>query len=81
MPTRKPKAILAEAAATRKHSINLSVPVSERLRRVSFDHRLSEASVVEFALREWFKVGDDAKLASILRSAGASGRRTITGSD
>jgi|GEM_PF-5901682 len=77
MSTRK--LILAETNATRKHSINLSLTVSNRLRRISFENHLSEASITEFALAELFKAGDDSKLASILRSAGASGRRTITG--
>jgi len=78
MPKKAPRT-LARASATRKHSINLSVDVSDRLRRLSFDQRLSEASIAEHALREFFRGGDDAKLASVLRSEGASGRRTITG--
>ena len=76
---KKATGTLARASATRKHSINLSLDISSRLRRLSFDQRISEASITEYALREFFRGGDDARLASVLRNAGASGRRTITG--
>lgn len=72
---------LGEAEKTRKHSVNLSVDVSDRLRNLAFQNTLSEASICELALRQLFATGDDKKLVNVLREAGAKGRRTITGSD
>lgn len=70
---------LGETSETRKHSINLARGVSDRLRRLAFENTISEAAVVEYALRQLFLERDDRKLARVLREAGARGRRTITG--
>ena len=70
---------LAEATSTRKHSVNLAQDVSDRLRVLAFHNTISEAAIVEHALREFFDTGSDAKLVTILKAAGARGRRTITG--
>jgi len=73
------KTNLGEATSTRKHSVNLSEDVSNRLRRLAFENTISEAAIVEHSVRLFFATGDDKKLVAVLRDAGAKGRRIITG--
>ncbi|MGP6157605.1 MAG: hypothetical protein ACLPYS_08905 [Vulcanimicrobiaceae bacterium] len=56
-------------------SHTLDSVVAERLRYFAFHERVSESAVIEFALREFFKAGDDAALGRRLRESGAALRR------
>ncbi len=59
-----------------KVSHTLSLPLAERLERFAFFQRVSESSVIEHSLREFFAVSDDdAALGDLLRRAGAGRRR------
>ena len=59
--------------ATVSHT--LDAEVAERLRHFAFRERISESAVIEFALRDLFDAGDDARLGRRLRDAGAALRR------
>jgi hypothetical protein len=60
-----------------KLSVNVSADVGARLRRVAFDERLSESSIVEIALAQLFgKNSTDGGLGRFLRDHGATLRRT-----
>jgi hypothetical protein len=66
----------ADAAAARsKLSVNVSHDISERLRSLAYNHRLSESSIVEVALTMFFARGDDEVLGVILKQLGATLRR------
>jgi predicted transcriptional regulator len=64
------------APAVVKLSVNVSADVGNRLRRVAFNERISESSVVEIALAQLFgRSGSDAALGRTLREQGATLRR------
>lgn len=63
------------AAARSKLSVNVSHDISERLRSLAYNHRLSESSIVEVALTMFFARGDDEVLGVILKQLGATLRR------
>ncbi len=58
-----------------KLSVNVTRDIGIRLRRIAFDERVSESSIVEIALNGLFADMSDAKLGEFLRSQGASLRR------
>ena len=58
-----------------KLSVNVTRDVGIRLRRIAFDERVSESSIVEIALNGLFTEMSDAQLGEFLRSQGASLRR------
>jgi len=59
-----------------KMSMNVSRDLSARLRRLAFDARLSESSIVEVALRTFLaQSDDDQKIGDLLRRHGATLRR------
>jgi predicted transcriptional regulator len=60
---------------TMKLSINVANEIGERLRRLAFDRRVSESSIVEVALQALYADRDDHALAHVLREGGASLRR------
>jgi predicted transcriptional regulator len=60
---------------TMKLSINVAHEIGERLRRLAFDRRVSESSIVEVALQALYADRDDHALAHVLREGGASLRR------
>ncbi len=62
-------------ASTMKLSINVAEDLGARLRRLAFDLRVSESSIVEVALGLLYEAGDDHVIADILRLRGASLRR------
>jgi hypothetical protein len=62
-------------ASTMKLSINVAEDLGARLRRLAFDLRVSESSIVEVALGLLYETGEDPEIAGILRSRGASLRR------
>lgn len=63
-----------------KLSVNVSYDVGRRLKRLAFEQRLSESSIVEVALGLLFARGDDEHLGTLLRQRGASLRRKLRGS-
>ena len=60
---------------TMKLSINVAHEIGHRLRRLAFDRRVSESSIVEVALQALYADRDDHALAHVLREGGASLRR------
>jgi hypothetical protein len=71
-PSKSPGAIVRRPPARSKLSVNVSHAVSERLRSLAYDYRLSESSIVEVALTIFFERGDDALLGVLLRQLGAT---------
>ena len=65
----------AKQASTMKLSINVAEDLGARLRRLAFDLRVSESSIVEVALGLLYESGEDNEIAEILRQRGASLRR------
>jgi len=63
------------APKSHKLSLNVSPDTGARLRRLAFEQRLSESSIVEAALCMLFQRGDDEQLGTLLRTLGASLRR------
>ncbi len=61
------------AISTVSHTLDTAV--AERLRYVAFHERVSESAVIEYALREFFKTGEDGALGRRLRESGAALRR------
>ena len=62
-------------STTVKLSVNVAAEVGDRLRHVAFEHRLSESSIVEVALRLLFRDSAGTGLGALLRQQGASLRR------
>ncbi len=62
-------------SAAIKLSVNVSSAIGRRLRKVAFEERLSESSIVEIALATLFTRTSDANLGKYLRERGASLRR------
>ena len=60
-----------------KLSVNVSDDIGKRLRRIAFEERLSESSIVEIALGQLFGLTTDATVGTFLRERGASLRRGI----
>lgn len=58
-----------------KFSINLSSEVGSELRRVAFEERVSESSVIEVALRQLFRRVSSERLGIFLKQNGACLRR------
>ena len=58
-----------------KFSINLSADVGSELRRIAFDERVSESSVIEIALRHLFRRVSSDRLGVFLKQNGACLRR------
>jgi predicted transcriptional regulator len=58
-----------------KLSVNVSADVGQRLRRIAFEERLSESSIVEIALMDFFGRMSEVEVGSYLRAQGATLRR------
>lgn len=58
-----------------KFSINLSSQVGSELRRIAFEERVSESSVIEIALRQLFRKVSTDRLGPFLKQNGACLRR------
>lgn len=70
----EPNAVRAGASAV-KLSVNVSNDIGARLRKIAFDERLSESSIVEISLDMLFAKSTDAQIGKVLRERGASLRR------
>ena len=66
----------ADAVGPVKLSVNVSHDIGSRLRKIAFDERLSESSIVEIALESLFSKSSDSQIGKFLRDRGASLRRT-----
>ncbi len=74
----KAASVSAVTAATPKAvklSVNVSAETGRRLRKVAFEERLSESSIVEIALEMLFSRTTEATVGKYLREHGASLRR------
>lgn len=60
-----------------KLSVNVSGDVGQRLRRIAFEERLSESSIVQIALSLMFDRTADGSVGEFLREQGASLRRGL----
>ena len=60
-----------------KLSVNVSSDVGQRLRRIAFEERLSESSIVQIALSLMFDRTTEASVGEFLREQGASLRRGV----
>lgn len=58
-----------------KFSINLSAEVGSELRRIAFEERVSESSIIEIALRHLFRRVSSDRLGVFLKQNGACLRR------
>lgn len=58
-----------------KFSINLSSDVGSELRRIAFEERVSESSVIEIALRQLLRRVSSERLGVFLKQNGACLRR------
>lgn len=58
-----------------KFSVNISSDVGLELKRIAFDNRVSESSVIEIALRQLFGRVSNERLGGFLRQNGACLRR------
>jgi predicted transcriptional regulator len=65
----------APAPSTMKLSINVAHEIGDRLRRLAFERRVSESSIVEVALTALYADREDHELAHVLREGGATLRR------
>jgi hypothetical protein len=65
----------SEQARAVKLSVNVSAEVGWRLRKIAFEERLSESSIVEIALEELFSRTTETTVGKFLRERGASLRR------
>ncbi len=67
----------ASPEASVKLSVNVSGDIGQRLRRVAFQERLSESSIVQIALSLMFDKTSDSSVGAFLREQGASLRRGV----
>lgn len=78
MNGRQKKQIDAEVGTpvnAHRFTVNISDDVSSELRRIAFDQRVSESSVIEIALRQLFRRVPSEALGAFLRQHGACLRR------
>jgi len=64
-----------KATALRKLSINVPEEIGLRLKRMAFDHDVSESSIIEIALREFLSHEPRRGWGPVLRQKGATLRR------
>jgi hypothetical protein len=77
-PVRTPHSIAPEVgtpANALKFSVNLASDIGGELKRIAFEHRVSESSVIEIALRQLFRRVSPDRLGAFLRQNGACLRR------
>lgn len=59
----------------RKISVNVERPIAQRVKRMAFEHAMSESIIVELALKALFAGRQDAEVAADLKKSGARLRR------
>ncbi len=66
---------IGECTNALKFSINISADVGAELRRIAFEERVSESSIIEIALRQLFRKVSTDRLGMFLKQNGACLRR------
>jgi hypothetical protein len=66
---------LGAAANAMRFTVNISQDVGDQLKGIAFEHRVSESSVIEVALRQLFRRVNPGTLGTFLRQSGACLRR------
>ncbi|GAC1389938.1 MAG: hypothetical protein NVSMB31_06380 [Vulcanimicrobiaceae bacterium] len=66
---------IRKSATLRKLSINVTQDIGLRLKRLAFDHDVSESSIIEIALREFLAQEPRRGWENTLRQKGATLRR------
>ena len=74
-PKRALRAEVGEATNASRFTVNISAEVGATLREVAFEHRVSESSIIEIALRQLFRRLPPEALGPFLREHGACLRR------
>lgn len=64
-----------EKAPLGKLSLSVEQPLRDRVKRIAFESRVAESSIVEIALRKFFGDANDDQIAAKLSRAGAKLRR------
>lgn len=72
---RQISAEVGNSANALKFSVNLSSDIGTELKRIAFEHRVSESSIIEIALRQLFRRVTQERLGAFLRQNGACLRR------
>lgn len=78
LQSRSARAISAEVGGTQnalKFSVNLSSDIGNEIKRIAFENRVSESSIIEVALRQLFRRVSPDRLGVFLRQNGACLRR------
>jgi hypothetical protein len=75
VPKAQVPARLGAPANAVKFSVNISSDVGLELKRIAFENRVSESSIIEIALRQLFGRVSKDRLALFLRQNGACLRR------
>jgi len=65
----------ARRARTSKVSHSLDGSVAARLKQLAYSERVSESSIIELVLMEFFALGDDETLGRIIRDSALTQRR------
>jgi hypothetical protein len=68
---------IGPAAVTQKFSINLSGEVGSKLKRIAFEERVSESSIIEIALRQLLLRVPSERIGAFLKLNGACLRRRV----
>lgn len=78
-PAKKPiaQAGVGSPANAVKFSVNIASDVGLELKRIAFENRVSESSVIEIALRQLFGNVTEERLGVFLRQNGACLRRRV----
>lgn len=68
-------AVVGTPVNAHRFTVNIADEVSSELRRIAFDQRVSESSIIEIALRQLFRRVPPEALGAFLRQHGACLRR------
>jgi hypothetical protein len=66
---------IGQAANAIRFTVNISADIASQLRQIAFEHRVSESSVIEIALRQLIRRVTPSALGAFLRQNGACLRR------
>jgi hypothetical protein len=68
-------ASIGEATNAMRFTVNISQEVGDQLKQIAFEHRVSESSIIEIALRQLFRRVSPSAIGTFLRQNGACLRR------
>ena len=66
---------LGAAANAMRFTVNISQDVGDQLKEIAFEHRVSESSIIEVAIRQLLRRVTPSTLGTFLRQNGACLRR------